>query len=89
MLVLIIHFKIFYQGSDLRLGASVLNLTEPSIASSGSNGAKLPMSLAFGFAFISNEYNYMIAADAVQYDGSLKNKSRRRIFGTGRKYLRS
>lgn len=87
-------FQNILEGSDIRIGASALNITEPSIASNGSDDAKLPMSLGVGLAFVSNQYNYIIAVDGIQYDGSLKIKAgaefmglRQEVFGARTEFL--
>ena len=79
---------------DLRVGVSLQNLTQPSIANNGSADAKLPISMGFGFALVSNVYNYIIALDIVRYDESTKIKTgaeflglRHEVFGLNTAFL--
>jgi hypothetical protein len=68
-----IHYTIkdIMQDSELRLGAAIHNITEPSIASNGSPDAKLPMVINAGAAYISKAYNYMIAVDVLKENDNL------------------
>jgi len=63
-----IHYtlKDIFDGSDLRMGIAAHNITEPSISESGSADAKLPMKLGLGLAYVSRNYNYLIAVDVVK-----------------------
>lgn len=69
------------KNSDLRVGVSLQNLTQPSIANNGSADAKLPISMGFGVALVSNEYNYIVALDVVRYDESTKIKTGAEFLG--------
>ena len=80
--------------SDLRVGIALQNLTQPSIASNGSNDAQLPISIGMGVANVSNEYNYIIALDIVRYDMTTKIKTgaeflglRQEVFGLNTAFL--
>lgn len=74
-------FSDILQNSDLRVGVAVQNITQPSIASNGSDDAKLPISLGLGFAFVSHEYNYIVALDLVSFDNSTKIKTGAEFLG--------
>ena len=53
--------------SEITLGASMQNISEPSIASSGSSdNAKLPRKLGVGISFFSTQYDYLLAVDVVR-----------------------
>ena len=87
-------FSNIVENSDLRLGIAIQNLTQPSIANNGSDDAKLPMSLGLGFAYISNEHNYIIALDVVRFDETTKIKTgaeflglRQQVFGLNTAFL--
>lgn len=47
--------------NSLRLGAHVENITRPSVAVNGSAGAKLPMNVEAGIAYVSGAYDYLIS----------------------------
>lgn len=70
-----------FENSELRVGVSIQNLTQPSIASNGSDDAKLPMSMGLGFAYVSNKHNYIIALDIVRFDGATKIKTGAEFLG--------
>ncbi|NWF88121.1 MAG: type IX secretion system membrane protein PorP/SprF [Ignavibacteriaceae bacterium] len=74
-------FSNLLDNSDLQVGISVQNITQPSIANNGSADANLPMSLGLGFAFVSNIYNYIIALDIVKYDNTTKIKTGAEFLG--------
>ncbi len=74
-------FSNVFNNSDLRVGVAVQNLTQPSIADNGSSDAKLPISLGLGLAFVSNQYNYIIAFDLVRYDEITKIKAGAEFLG--------
>ncbi len=78
-----IHYtlKDIFNNSDLRLGAAVQNITEPSIAVNGSDDAKLPMIITGGFAFVSNTYHYLIAVDVAKEKDDLYIKSGAEFLG--------
>lgn len=57
--------------NDLVVAASILNLTQPSVSSSGSADAALPMALNAGGRFVSRKYDYSILADVTLEDGEL------------------
>lgn len=46
--------------NDLYVGASILNITQPSVANNGSSDAALPMELNIGTAYVSRKFNYKI-----------------------------
>ena len=74
-------FSNIFENSELRVGVSIQNLTQPSIASNGSDDAKLPMSMGLGFAYVSNKHNYIIALDIVRFDGATKIKTGAEFLG--------
>lgn len=78
-------FSNLLNNSDLRVGMAFQNLTEPSIADNGSSDAKLPMSMGFGLALISNQYNYIIALDIIRYDEVTKIKAGGEFLGLNSK----
>lgn len=87
-------FSNVLENSDLRVGVAIQNLTQPSIASNGSDDAKLPISLGFGMAYVSNQYNYLVALDIVRFDGATKIKTgaeflglRHEVFGLNTAFL--
>jgi hypothetical protein len=51
--------------NDLTIGASLLNITQPSVASNGSADAALPMALHTGAQFHSRKFQYSILAGAI------------------------
>ena len=82
------------EGSDLKFGASIQNLTQPSISNSGSPDANLPITFGFGLAFVSNKYNYIVALDIVKNNEITKIKSgaeflglRENVFGLNTAFL--
>ncbi len=58
----IYSFKDIFKGNDIQIGASVLNFTQPSVASNGSSDAKLPAELSAGASYISRVYDYSATA---------------------------
>lgn len=91
-----VHYTItdFLQNSDLRVGGSVQNITQPSIAHNGSDNANLPMLLGLGIALVSHEYNYIVALDLIKYDNTTKIKTgaeflglRQEVFGLNTAFL--
>lgn len=78
-----IHYTLenILANSDLRLGLSLLNITQPSIAENGNDDAKLPMSIGAGLAFVSHEFNYIVAVDVVHFDGYTKVRSGAEFLG--------
>ena len=75
------------QNSDLRVGASIQNITQPSIANNGSSDANLPIALGIGFAFVSHAYNYIVALDLVKYDNATKIKTGAEFLGLRQEVL--
>ncbi len=82
------------EGSDLKLGVTVQNLTQPSISNSGSPDANLPITYGLGLAFVSNKYNYIVALDIVKNNEVTKIKSgaeflglRENVFGLNTAFL--
>ncbi len=69
-----IYYKIadILEQNDLQLGASVTDLTQPSVASNGSSDAAVPMSLTAGAALRSRKHGYTIYTSLMQRDGDLK-----------------
>lgn len=87
-------FSNLIDNSDLRVGVSILNITQPSTAQNESEDAKLPMSIGAGLAYISNMHNYIIALDVVRFDASTKIKAgaeflglRHEVFGLNTAFL--
>jgi hypothetical protein len=58
--------------NDLQVGASILNITQPSVASNGSSDAALPMEIHAGAAYISRKFNYTLLGGIIMTDGDLK-----------------
>lgn len=83
------HYSLnnIFEGEDLNLGLSVRNITQPSISSSGSDDAKLPMQIAAGFSFISRNYNYLIACDLVKQDDELAIKTGAEFLGLNEEFF--
>ncbi|MCX6138929.1 MAG: hypothetical protein NTV54_15735 [Ignavibacteriales bacterium] len=50
---------------DVRLGVSLLNVNEPSVAASGSADARLPFELQAAMAYISRTYDYSVTLGTV------------------------
>lgn len=69
-----VYYKLteILEQNDLHVGASVSDLTQPSIASSGSSDASIPMSLTLGAALHSRKHEYTVYASLMQRDGDLK-----------------
>jgi hypothetical protein len=65
-------FNEIAEENDLSVGLSILNLTQPSVASNGSADASLPMAVNAGAAYISNKYNYTILSSVTLMDGDTK-----------------
>lgn len=74
-------FNDLIENSDLKVGISIQNLTQPSIANNGSADAKLPILAGFGLALVSHKYNYIAAVDIVRYDESTKVKAGAEFLG--------
>ncbi len=53
-------WKNFVNGSDLRFGISVKNITQPSVAMNKSSDAKLSLEIAGGLVYVSNSFNYLV-----------------------------
>ncbi len=66
------QFKEIAEENDLNVGVSIMNFTQPSVASNGSSDAALPMDLNFGAAFISHKYHYTILNTVTVVDGDVK-----------------
>ncbi len=62
-------------GSDLNMGISIMNITNPSIASNGSESGKLPVRIGAGVAYISRSYGYIVAADIIREGDIIEIKS--------------
>ncbi len=60
------------QENDLQVGASILNLTQPSVAANGSSDAQLPMEIHLAGELSSRKYLYTILGGAVVRSGELK-----------------
>lgn len=58
-------FNEIAEENDLYLGASVLNITQPSVSTNGSADAALPMSFQAGALFHSRKFNYSVMAGTV------------------------
>ncbi len=65
-------WKDFVNGSNLRFGLAVKNLTQPSIAVNKSPDAKLPLEISGGVVYESNLYNYLVGLGASKSDNGLK-----------------
>lgn len=59
-------WKNFVNGSDLRFGLSLRNITQPSIAVNKSKDAKLPMEIAGGLVYVSNSFHYLVGVGVVK-----------------------
>jgi len=72
-----VHYTIpgVMENTNLQLGASIQNITQPSIASNGSDDAKLPILFGAGIALVSQKYNYIITVDAVRENKDFKIKA--------------
>lgn len=57
--------SIFDQG-EIRIGAAVQDITQPSIAKNGSKDAALPIKMAVGVSYFSPGYDYLIGIDGVK-----------------------
>lgn len=53
-------FRDVFKDNDIQIGASVLNFTQPSVASNGSPDAKLPAEMNFGASYVSRVYDYSV-----------------------------
>ncbi|CUS82259.1 hypothetical protein JGI7_00947 [Candidatus Kryptonium thompsonii] len=62
----------FINGSDLRFGMVLKNITQPSIAVNKSNDAKLPLEISGGVVYVSNSYNYLIGLGISKSEGDIK-----------------
>ena len=84
-----IHYtlKDIFNGSDLRFGIAAQNITEPSIASNGSSDGKLPMILAAGLAYVSSNFDYLIALDVVKEGDSYYVKTGAEFLGLRQEIL--
>lgn len=87
-------FSNLISNSDLRVGLAIQNLTQPSISNNGSPDAKLPISMGLGLAFISKEYNYVVALDILRYDETTRINTgaeflglRQEVFGLNTAFL--
>ncbi len=69
---LIFNWRNFVNGSDLRFGFSLRNITQPSIAVNKSSDAKLPMEIAGGLVYVSNSFRYLVGVGALKSDDDLK-----------------
>jgi len=56
----------FLGQGNLRFGAAVQDITQPSIAKNGSKDAALPMKLAAGISYFSPGYDYLIGIDGIK-----------------------
>jgi hypothetical protein len=65
-------FNEIAEENDLYLGASVMNITQPSVSSNGSSDAVLPMLIQAGALFHSRKFNYSVMAGTVIGNGDLK-----------------
>lgn len=65
-------FRDIFEKNDVQIGCSVLNLTQPSIASNGSADAALPMEINIGGAYVSRKYNYTVLSSATLRNSELK-----------------
>lgn len=58
--------------NDLQFGASIINLTQPSVASNGAADAVLPMEIHAGGAYISRKFKYTILGGVALVNDELK-----------------
>lgn len=68
----VLVWKNFINGSDLRFGLAVKNVTQPSVAMNKSNDAKLPLEVSGGIAYVSNSYNYLVGLGISKLESDLK-----------------
>ncbi len=61
-----------FEENDLQIGCSIMNLTQPSVASNGSANAVLPMEVNLGGAYVSRKYNYTILSGVTFRNSELK-----------------
>lgn len=73
-----------FEENDLQIGCSVINLTQPSVASNGSSDAILPMEINVGGAYVSRKFNYTILSGV-----TIKNSELKITFGTEINALRT
>lgn len=73
-----------FEENDLQIGCSVINLTQPSVASNGSSDAILPMEINVGGAYVSRKFNYTILSGV-----TIKNSELKVTFGTEINALRT
>jgi len=65
-------FREVMEENDFQVGASIINLTQPSVASNGSSDAVLPMEIHTGAAYISRKFNYTILGGMAFINGEMK-----------------
>lgn len=61
-----------FERNDLQLGIALTDVTQPSIASGGNNGAQIPFGITAGFAFFSHVYDYSVYGSTTTKDGDVK-----------------
>lgn len=69
---LIFNWKDFVNGSDLRFGFSLRNITQPSIAVNKSSDARLPIEIAGGLVYVSNSFHYLVGVGALKSEDDLR-----------------
>lgn len=62
--------------NDVRVGLSIQNINQPSVASNGSKDADLPFGVTGGLSYVSRTYNYLVTAQMSKFGDEL-------VFGGG------
>lgn len=61
-----------FEKNDVHVGFTLSDITQPSVANSGSSDAALPMRISAGGAFISRKHNYSIFGSSTFSDGDVR-----------------
>ncbi|MBI2430161.1 MAG: type IX secretion system membrane protein PorP/SprF [Ignavibacteriales bacterium] len=61
-----------YEENDIQIGVSLLNITQPSVASNASPDGVLPMEVHLGGAYVSRKFNYSVLSGIVVREGEMK-----------------
>ncbi len=86
---LIFNWRNFVNGSDLKFGLSVKNITQPSIAVNKSRDAKLPMEIAGGLVYVSNSFHYLVGVGVLKSGDDLKVDAGFEILAFSSEFLQS
>jgi hypothetical protein len=86
---LIFNWRDFVNGSDLKFGLSVKNITQPSIAVNKSKDAKLPMEVAGGLVYVSNSFHYLVGVGVLKSGDDLKIDAGFEILAFSSEFLQS